>query len=283
MLIEIFCQIDDFCKQFKKYFNKNVLTIGNNLRKRAFALSISEIITISIYYHYSGFKNFKYYYLKHVLINMKNDFKNLVSYTRFLELKKMVNSIMNMFIQFKSMNKCTGISYIDSYPLKVCNIKRSYSHKVLSKAAKGKTSVGWFYGFKLHLITNHMGDVINFYITPGNVADNNRKVIEAITKNVTGKVFGDRGYLVNSKFFKQLYSNGLKIVTKIRKNMNNVLIDFDEKILLRKRGIIESVGSILKECFSLEHARHRSELSFFSHILSTLCAYIFKVNKPSIC
>lgn len=283
MLIEIFCQIDDFCKQFKKYFNKNILTIGNNLRKRAFALSISEIITISIYYHYSGFKNFKYYYLKHVLINMKNDFKNLVSYTRFLELKRMVNSIMNMFIQFKSMNKCTGISYIDSYPLKVCNIKRSSSHKVLSKATKGKTSVGWFYGFKLHLITNHIGDIINFYITPGNVADNNRKVIEAITKNVTGKAFGDKGYLVNSKFFKQLYSNGLTIVTKIRKNMNNVLMHFDDKILLRKRGIIESVGSILKEVFSLEHSRHRNELSFFSHILSTLCAYIFKANKPSIC
>ena len=106
--------------------------------------------------------------------------------------------------------------------------------------------MGWFYGFKLHLVINHQGEVVAFCITPGNIADNNEGVLLKLTKKLFGKLFGDRGYLINEEFFKKLYSNGVYLVTKIRKNMSNRLVELKDKLLLRKRGVIESVGNILK-------------------------------------
>lgn len=283
MLTKIFCETDDFCKEFLTQFDKNLLSNGKSIRNRAFKLSLSEIMTISIYYHHSGYKTFKDYYEKHVLIYMQNDFKELVSYNRFLELKKVAMIPMIAFMQLNTLDKCMGTSFIDSFSLKVSHPRRISSHKVFKGLAeRGYTSVGWFYGFKLHLIINIYGEIVSFYITPGNVADNNEGVVLKLTKKLFGKVFGDKGYLLNKDLFQKLYSNGIHMVTKIRKNMKNQLMDVQDKYMLKKRGVIESVGSILKESMSMEHARHRSVSGFFSHILSTLCAYDFKQNKPSI-
>ena len=283
MLVKIFCQIDDFCKEFEKQFKKNVLTTGNNLRKRSFKLSLSEIMTISIFYHYSGYKTFKDYYEKQVLIHMTSDFKELVSYNRFLELRQSALLPLIAFIQLNSMSKCTGISFIDSFALNVSHPKRISSHKVFKGiAARGKTSTGWFYGFKLHLIINENGEVISLYVTPGNTADNNEAVILKLTKNLFGKIFGDKGYMLNTKLFENLYFNGIHMVTKIRNNMKNKLMDVYDKIMLKKRGLIESIGGILKESMSLEHSRHRSIFGLLFHVTTTLCAYNFKSNKPSI-
>ena len=283
MLTKIFCEIDGFCKDFEKQFDKNFLTSGEKLRKRTFNLTLSEIITISIYYHHSGYKTFKDYYEKHVLVYMNNDFKKLVSYNRFLELRKNVFIPLIAFIQLNAMKKCTGISFIDSFALSVSHPRRIYSHKTFKNlASRGKTSVGWFYGFKLHLVINHMGEIIAFYITPGNIADNNERVLIKLTKKLFGKLFGDRGYLINENLFRKLYTNGVQMITKIRKNMANKLMPLEDKILLRKRGIIESVGGILKESLSLEHSRHRSILGFLGHVMLTIIAYSFRENKPAI-
>jgi IS5 family transposase len=283
MLTNIFCEVDDFCKLFEKEFKNNVLTSGKKIRKREFKLSLSEIITIIIFYHHSGYKTFKDYYAKHVLVYMKTDFNNLVSYNRFLELRKSATVVMLAFIELNSRNKCTGKSFIDSFALHVSHIKRIYSHKVFKGlATRGKTSVDWFYGFKLHLVTNTLGEIISFYITPGNVADNNETVILKLTKKLFGKVFGDKGYLLNKKLSQKLYSKGVSFITKLRKNMPNKLMLLDDKNTLRKRGLIESIGAILKQSMSLDHSRHRSHYGFLSNILSTLCAYIFKPNKPSL-
>lgn len=214
---------------------------------------------------------------------MTKDFKNLVSYNRFLELRKKAIVPMVASMQLSTMNKNMGISFIDSFALNVSHVRRVSSHKVFKGLAqKGKTSVGWFYGFKLHLVTNVSGDIISFYITSGNVADSNEAVILKLTKNLIGKLFGDRGYLLNKNLFKKLYLNGLHVITRLRKNMKQILMPYYDKIMLRKRGIIESIGGILKESMSLEHSRHRSISGFFVHIMSTLCAYDFRLNKPSI-
>lgn len=283
MLTTIFCKIDDFCKSFEKQFSKNCLTSGKNIRNRSCKLTLSEIMTISTYYHFSCYKSFKNYYEKQVLEYMHNDFKNLVSYNRFLELRSKALLPLLMFMLLQSMKESKGISFIDSFPLKVSNIKRISSHKVFKNiAAKGKTSVGWFYGFKLHLIINHLGEIVSFCITPGNVADNNKSIIVKLTKNIYGKIFGDRGYILNKDLFQKLYSNGKEFVTKIRKNMKNCFMNLQDKLLLRKRGIIESVGKVLKEDMSLCHSRHRSIFGFFVHIISTLVAYNFRPKKPSI-
>lgn len=283
MLEFIFYQIDNFCKQYENQLGNNLLSDGKNQRKRELSLSMSEVITIMIFYHHSGYKNFKDYYTKHVEIYMQNDFKKLVSYNRFLELRARALPALCMFLNLKGLGKSTGISVIDSFPLPVCHNKRIYSHKTFKGIAKrGKTSVGWFYGFKVHIVINHPGELIAFAITPGNVSDNNEKLLLKITKDLCGKLFGDRGYIVRQNLFETLYTRGIHLITKIRKNMKNKLMPFDDKLGLRKRGVVESVGNVLKAGLSLAHTRHRSIVGFFGHIISTLVAYSFKEKKPSI-
>jgi hypothetical protein len=162
-------------------------------------------------------------------------------------------------------------------------LRNSCSNKTFKGIAKkGKSSIGWFYGFKVHLAINHKGEIINFYITKGNVADNNEKVIEKLTKFITGKGFGDRGYILNQKLFKKLYVNGLEMVTKIKNNMKQKLMPLFDKIILRKRGLVESVGDIIKIDLSGQHTRHRSVLAFFAHTFSSLIAYGLRSKKPSL-
>lgn len=283
MLETLYCKIDDFCKFFLKEFYKYLVVEKEKKRKRKSKLSISEIMTISIYYHYSGYKSFKDYYEKGVLVYMQKDFKELVSYNRFLELRKKVFIQIIIFSHLNLEQKCTKTSFIDSFPLNICHKKRISSNKVFKKFAKhGKTSVGWFYGFKLHLIINEKGDILSFAITPGNISDNNENLLNRITKDLYGKFFGDKGYLLNKASFENLYSKGKHFITKIRRNMKNKFMDFKDKIILKKRGIIESVGAVLKQSFSLEHTRHRSIFGFFFNVFSTISSYHLKPNKPSI-
>ncbi len=277
MLTNIFYHIDEFCKSL----NQQILRSKDKHTRSA--LTLSEIMTIMIYYHYSGYKTFKDYYSKGLQDHLKSAFPNLVSYNRFVELKKTAIVPLSLFLQLNMLNKCTGISLIDSCALAVCHNKRISSHKVFKEMAqRGKTSVGWFYGFKVHFIINHMGEIICFYITPGNVADNNQNVIKTMTTNVFGKVAGDKGYIVNEELFESLYSKGIHLITKIRRNMKNKLLPLENKLLLNKRGIIESTIGILKNSLSMEHTRHRSPLNFLAHLCSTLAAYVFYNNKPAI-
>lgn len=279
MLVKIFDESYDFCKFLEKNFGKNLLT-GNEKRARESQLSTCEIMTISIYYHYSGYKTFKDYYLTHVTQILSNDFPKLVSYNRFIELRKKIFIPLALFSKFHRKGKCTGISIIDSFCIKVCHSRRQYSHKIFKNIAKkGMTSVGWFYGFKVHLIINENGEIVNFTITTGNVADNNKKNINILTQNVSGKLIADKGYI---GLFKTLHTKGIQLIHKIRKNMKNKLMLFEDKLLLRRRGIIETVIGVLKEKFSIEHARHRSKTGFLSHIFTSIIAYNFKTQKPSI-
>lgn len=278
-LVTIFCEIDDFCKEFESQIKMG----KEKKRNRRMKLNQSEIITISIYYHFSGYHTFKDYYIKHVLQHCKQEFPQLVSYNRFIELRKTIVIPMLIFLCVKRLGLCTGISYVDSFKLEACHIKRSSSHKTLeSIARKGKTSTGWFYGMKVHVIINHLGEIVSFYISSGNVADNNEHVLFKITKKIMGKLFGDKGYLINSERFEQLYKKGIQLITKIRGNMKNKLMDLTDKLLLKKRGIVESVGDILKEHLLMEHSRHRSVWSFFLHIFSSLTAYQMREKKPTL-
>jgi hypothetical protein len=176
--------------------------------------------------------------------------------------------------------KHTGIGYIDSTPIPVCHNKRIYRHKVFKDLAeRGKSTMGWFFGFKLHLVINEKGELLNALLTPGNVDD--RKPVREMTTKLVGLLFGDKGYIDND-LFHDLYERGLKFVTGIKKNMKNKLVVLQEKTLLRKRSIIETVNGVLKEDFQISHTRHRSFVNGFIHIFSTLVAYIFKSKKPAI-
>ncbi len=278
-LTTIFVEIDDFCKDFEKQ-----IKIGpKKERNRKSSLTISEIMTISINFHFSGYAMFKDYYEKHVKVYLKNEFPKLVSYNRFIELRKTIVMPMLIFLCSKKLSICTGISFADSFKLEACNIKRSSSHKTLkSIAKKGKTTMGWFYGMKVHIVINHQGEIITFYISSGNVADNNEIVLFKLTKQIFGKLFGDKGYMVNPKRWAEFYENSIQLITKIKENMQNKLMDFNDKLLLSKRGIIESVGDILKKHIFIEHTRHRSILGFFLHVFTSLTAYQMRDKKPSL-
>ena len=279
-LTTIFYHTDEFCKLFEKEFNTKILSKGNNKRNRACLLTLSEVMTIAIYYQISGYKTFKMYYKKSVKI--ASAFK-LPSYNRFLELQQLAIMPLAIFAKLQSSGAYDGVSFIDSFPLKISHQKRISSHKTFKQiAARGKTSVGWFYGFKLHVVINGKGEILDFAITSENVADNNPEIIEKITGKIYGKIYGDKGYLVNADLFEKLYSKRVLIVTKIKQNMKNKLMDIWNKIMLRKRGVIESVGAVLKEDYNIEHSRYRTPITLFINVFTTLIAYSFRQNKPSI-
>lgn len=280
-LTTIFYKTDEFCKLFEKEFKKRVLSEGKGIRERSITLSASEVMTILIYYHSSGFKTFKDFYTKNV--ELRSAFFPLPSYNRFIELQQKIFIPLALFAKLCSSNPCDGISFIDSFPLPVSHQKRISSHKTFrGLAARGKTSVGWFFGFKVHIVINRHSEIVDFNITPGNVADNNPRIIEQLMQKVWGKIFGDKGYLLNQNLSQKLYQQGKQMITKVRSNMKNKLMDLSDKIMLRKRGIIESVGAILKEDLNIQHSRYRNPATLFINIFSSLIAYAFRPKKPSL-
>ena len=280
-LTTIFYYTDEFCKLFEKEFNMRFLSEGNGIRIRKISLTLSEIMTIAIYYHTSGYKTFKDYYNKSA--ELRPAFPGLPSYNRFIELQQKACMPLAIFAKLQSQGQCDGISFIDSFPLKVSHQKRIYSHKTFrGLATRGKTSVGWFYGFKVHIVINSKGEILDFEITPGNVSDNNSSVIEKLTQKVHGEMYGDKGYLLNSNLFKKLYLKGVHMVTKLRSNMKNILMSIEDKLLLKKRGVIESVGAILKENLNIEHSRYRSPITLAINVFTALIGYSFRELKPSI-
>lgn len=207
----------------------------------------------------------------------------MTSYNRFIELQQRALFPITALAKMYDNSACDGIFFIDSFPLRVSHNKRISSHKVFrNSAARGKTSTGWFFGFKLHTIINSRGEIIDFSLTPGNVADNNAQLLEKIMKNIFGKVYGDKGYILNADLFKKIYSNGVHLVTKIRKNMKNICMDLSDKLLLKKRRVIESVGSLLKGRCNIEHSRYRKPVTLLLNVCAGLMAYAFRQNKPSI-
>ena len=170
--------------------------------------------------------------------------------------------------------------YIDSSFLESCHIKREHQHKTLKKiSAKGKTSTGFHYGVKVHLMANQLKQIVDFKMTPGNVADNNEFVILDITKNISGKVYGDRGYILNSNLKAMLELKNVKIISRGRKNMKNNKLSQQDEDILKNRWSIESVFNILKSELGLEHTLHRSIAGFITHIISCLLSYFYYSEK----
>jgi IS5 family transposase len=248
------------------------------------SLEMSYIMTIAVFFHLSNHRYFKWYYKNFISGDPRvaGFFGKLVSYNRFVEIMQSVAAPLTLYLMKHGLGKCSGISFLDSTTLDVCDIKRMYSHKVFDGIAKkSKTSTGWFFGFKLHLAINDRGEIIAFCITPGNVDDRDWNVISKLTKEMFGKVFADKGYL-SAPLFDKLYKNGIQLITKLKKNMKNKLIPIEEAILLRKRAIIECVNDFLKNICQIEHSRHRSVANFLVNLISGLIAYSFLPKKPSL-
>lgn len=276
-ILTLFCDIDDFCLLFEPIWRKHLLETRQ--RRRTSSLCLSEVMTIMVMFHTSSYRNFKSYYTEYVMKHLVWAFPRLTSYSRFVEL--MPSSLVPLCAYLQSRKgECSGISFIDSTSLKVCHNRRIYTHKVFEGCARrGKTSVDWFFGFKLHLVTNDCGELLSIRLTPGNTDD--RRPVLKLVKGLFGKLFGDKGY-ISQVLFETLFEQDLQLVTKLRTKMKNRLISMFDKIMLRKRAIIESVTDQLKNISQIEHSRHRSVANFFVNLVAGLVAYTFREKKPSL-
>jgi len=278
-ILPIFCDIDDFCQFFEPAWKQRLLTEMPRQRNRHSSLCLSEVMTIIVLFHSSGYRNFKTFYTEYVVKHLRWAFPRLVSYNRFVELMPSALVPLCGYLQTRK-GVCSGISFIDSTSLRVCHNRRIHSHQVFAGCARrGKTSVDWFYGFKLHLVTNDCGELLSLRLTPGNTDD--RRPVPEMVKGLFGKLFGDKGY-ISQPLFETLYDDGLQLVTKLKVNMKNRLMSIFDQIMLRKRAIIESVVDQLKNISQVEHSRHRSVANCFVNLLGGLVAYTFREKKPTL-
>lgn len=281
-LVELFVSVDDFCQAFLPQLEKHLLQSGQIQRRRERSLTTSEVMTILIHFHQSHYRNFKAYYCEYVQRHLRNEFPGLVSYTRFVDFIPSALLPLCAYLRSACLGDCTGISFIDSTSIDVCLNQRIASHKVFAGLAeRGKTSTGWFYGFKLHLVINDRGELLNVQLTPGNVDD--RKPVPELAKRLFGKLFGDKGYISQPLVDLLRQTFGIQMVTKLKSNSKNRLpMTLIDRILLRRRAIVESVIDQLKNISQIEHSRHRSVVNFMVNLLSGLIAYAHQPKKPSL-
>jgi Transposase DDE domain len=278
-IIALFCDVDDFCQQFEPRWQQRLVRSGTPQRLRESRLCLSEVMTIVISFQQSGYRTFKDYFLRHVTPHLRWAFPQLVSYTRLVELMPEALVPLCAYLQTRK-GESQGVAFIDSTLLAVCHPKRSGRHKVFAGLARwGRNSLGWCYGFKLHLLINDVGELLACRLTAANVDD--RKPVPALVARVTGKVFGDRGY-ISQALFADLFAHGVQLITKLRKNMKNKLLPMLDKLLLRKRSLIETVNDQLKNIAQIEHSRHRSVANFLVNLVAGLIAYTYQDKKPSL-
>jgi hypothetical protein len=281
-ITEIFCSIDDFCKVFEPALKQRTLTRGENKRNRTFKMSTSEILTITVLFHLSGHRTFKHFYLYYVQEHLQKEFPDTVSYNRFVELMQANMLPLTLYMKTCCLGECTGISFVDSTPIRACKNKRIKNNKVFKDiATTGRSTMGWFYGFKLHIAVNDKGELLDFIITQANVDDRTPIKQDNFLKKVFGSLYADKGYL-SKELTALLFDQGLHLVTGIRNNMKNVLMTMRDKILLRKRSVIETINDQLKNICQAEHSRHRSFGNFITNLVASLIAYSFQEKKPAI-
>lgn len=281
-ITEIFCSIDDFCKVFEPALKQRTLTRGKNKRNRSFKMSTSEILTITVLFHLSGHRTFKHFYLYYVKEYLQKEFPQTVSYNRFVELMQANMLPLTLYMKTCCLGECTGISFVDSTPIRACKNKRIKNNKVFKDiVTTGRSTMGWFYGFKLHIVVNDKGELLDFIITQANVDDRTPIKQDNFLKKIFGSLYADKGYL-SKELTALLFDQGLHLVTGIRNNMKNVLMTMRDKILLRKRSVIETINDQLKNICQAEHSRHRSFGNFITNLVASLIAYSFQEKKPAI-
>lgn len=275
----LFCHVDDFCSWFEPRWKQQLLEDDQPRRQRARSLCLSETLTILIAFHASAYRNFKAFYSQRVCVHWRQAFPGLVSYHRFVEW--MPSSLLPLCAYLRHyLGKCSGTSFIDSTSLKVCHNHRLAGHRVFKGlAARGKTSVDWFFGFKLHLVVTEASCSMSGSLP---VTRTTASLCPNCSKRCLAKYKGDRGYISQSLYAQLRQTSGIELSTKLRRNMKNRLIRLLDKLLLRRRGLIESVIDQLKNIAQIEHSRHRSPINFAVNLMAALIAYCHQPKKPSL-
>lgn len=280
-LVTLFYIVDEFCKTFEPEWRAKQIESGERKRNRSSTMTLAEVMTICIWFHASGYRQFKKYYLEYIGIHHKDDFPHLVSYNRFITLMSGA-ALPLLALMVSLLAPATRANFVDSTTLDVCDNKRIWKHRVFKGiATRGKSSMGWFFGLKLHLTVNERGEITSFLLTPGNTPDNNQDLMLKLTERLAGKLYADKGYLGHDLFL-SLPQKGITLITGVRRNMKNRLMSLWDKLMLRKRSIIETINDQLKNTQQIEHTRHRSPTNFITNLLSGLIAYQLQPKKPQI-
>lgn len=282
-VIGIFCELDDFVRDLDVFLSGRMIEPKNPQSVNRPEIAMQEMMCLEILYHHSGYKCFQYYYQQEVETGALHPyFPSAPSYSRFVQLKPRMLLYFFCYLNLCRIGQACGIYYADSTTLTVCNNRRIHANKVFKgRAARGKSSMGWFYGFKLFLVINAFGQIMNAFAAPGNVADNNFETMVKLFGKLTGWAFADRGF-INKKANEALFLKGLHLITGIRSNMKNKLVNMQQKLLLKKRGVIESVNDILKTVCDIDHSRHRSPINAIVNLYAGLCSYTFLDRLPSV-
>jgi len=278
---ELFCLIDDFCQQFEPLLEQRLLNEGGDKRRRnrECVMSLSEMTTIAVLFHTMRGRQFKEFYRGIVCRFMASEFPRRLSYTRFVALMPRCAVVLTALFETLK-GTCTGLSIADATPLAVCHNLRIQRHRVFKDIAqRGKSSTGWFYGFKLHAVINHRGELLAIKVTPGNVDD--RKGLLAIASGLFGTLYADKGY-IGKEFSQKMKDKGIDLVTRVRKNMKEVMHSEFDQALLRKRSLVETVFDELKNLCQIEHTRHRSPMNFAVNLMAGIVAYCLQPVKPRI-
>jgi hypothetical protein len=276
-LTEVFCEVDDFCQAFEAQWQTYLLGSGAAPRGPKPGLAVSEIITLLLVLHSSGFKYLKHFYHGFAGPMLRQCFPAMPCYEQFVTVQQRA-LVPLIFFLLSRMGKKTGIYYIDSTALPVCDNHRIHRHKTFAGLAqRGKTSMGWFFGFKLHLVFNHLNQIVACKLTPGQVHDT--KPVLQLTKHLLGKLFGDKGY-IGKQLAQELLRRGLTLFTRMRKNMKALPLAIPDKLLLNARNMVETIIGSIKHFSSLNLPRHRLPLNAFLHLLAAITAYQINPIKP---
>src|SRR3954452_4926680 len=188
----LYCCLDDFCKVFAEWETHQLIPSPGR-RQRSGKLSRAEMLFIMVLFHLSAYKNVKTFYLYGIGGQYRACFDALPHDDRFVSLMPRLFVPLMVLLHGLSADP-TGFSSVYSPKLTVCHNRRIHRHQVFDGlAARGKTSMGWFYGLKLHFVINHKGQIMALKITPGNTADST--VLDEMTRHLVGKLYADKGYI----------------------------------------------------------------------------------------
>jgi len=276
-LTEVFCEVDDFCKAFEAQWQTYLLGSETPPHGPQAGLAVSEIITLLLVLHSSGCKYLKHFYHDFATPLLRQSFPGMPCYEQFVTVQKRA-FVPLMFFLLSCLGKQTGIYYIDSTALPVGDNHRIYRHKTFAGlAARGKTSMGWFFGFKLHLVFNNLNQIVACKLTSGQVHDT--KPVAQLTKHLLGKLFGDKGY-IGKRPAQELLRRGLTLFTRVRKNMKSLPLAMPDKLLLNARNMAETIIGRIKQFSSLNLSKHRLPLNAFLHLAAAITAYQINPIKP---
>lgn len=279
-LLELFCHVDDFCHTFLPPWEQALRDDKQRVRRRAGQLAMREVMTIVLHVHHMRFRDCTTYYVGYVLGHLRHEFPRAVRYQRVVELMAAALGPLCAYIH-TCYGQCSGVSFVDSTARAVCHNRRIGQHRVFRDLAqRGKTSLGWFYGFKLHVVINHQGELLACQVTAGNVDD--RRPVPTLAARWWGRLFADKGYLSQPLTHELLRTRRVRLITHVKRNMTNRLLLLHDKVLLRRRALMETVFDQLKHLMQIEHTRHRSATNFAVNLVAGLIAYCHQPNKPSI-